>query len=237
MALPRLNDNPQYELKIPSSQQVVKFRPFLVKEQKVLLIAYESQDRKQILSAMLDTIGVCISEPIDVKKLSTFDVDYMFTMIRSKSVGETTDILIQCSDCDTQNEVKVKLDDIEVPVEKQEMLIPINDKMSVRMKYPNYDFFLNNDTLLDSTKTQSEIILSMIVGCLESIETEEERINLIDESEEEILGFLESLTTAQFDKISNFVLNIPAMEHDLAFKCVSCGKDNKRKLKGLEDFF
>ena len=237
MALPRLNDNPQYELKIPSSQQVVKFRPFLVKEQKVLLIAYESQDRKQILSAMLDTIGVCISEAIDVKKLSTFDVDYMFTMIRSKSVGETTDILIQCSDCDTQNEVKVKLDDIEVPVEKQEMLIPINDKMSVRMKYPNYDFFLNNDTLLDSTKTQSEIILSMIVGCLESIETEEERINLIDESEEEILGFLESLTTAQFDKISNFVLNIPAMEHDLSFKCVNCGKDNKRKLKGLEDFF
>ena len=237
MALPRLNDNPQYELKIPSSQQVVKFRPFLVKEQKVLLIAYESQDRKQILSAMLDTIGVCISEPIDIKKLSTFDVDYMFTMIRSKSVGETTDILIQCSDCDTQNEVKVKLDDIEVPVEKQEMLIPINDKMNVRMKYPNYDFFLNNNTLLDSTKTQSEIILSMIVGCLESIETEEERINLIDESEEEILGFLESLTTAQFDKISNFVLNIPAMEHDLAFKCVSSGKDNKRKLKGLEDFF
>ena len=96
MALPRLNENSQYELTIPSNKEVIHYRPFLVKEQKVLMIAYESQDRGQILLGMLNTIEACVKEEVDVKKLSTFDVDYIFTQIRGKSVGETSDILIKC---------------------------------------------------------------------------------------------------------------------------------------------
>jgi ERCC4-type nuclease len=237
MALPRLNENPQYELVIPSTKEKVNFRPFLVKEQKVLLIAYESQDRKQILSAMLNTLESCIHENIDVKKLSTFDVDYMFTMIRSKSAGETTTLIFKCTECETENEAVIKLDEIRVEVEEQDMRIELTDKITVKMRYPNYDFFLNNSVMMDEDKSQSEMLLASIIGCLEAIETEEERIDLADESEEEINSFLESLTSAQFDKISKFALNMPSMEKQVHFTCKNCGTKNERMLRGLNDFF
>lgn len=237
MALPRLNENPQYELVIPSTKEKVNFRPFLVKEQKVLLIAYESQDRKQILSAMLNTLESCIHENIDVKKLSTFDVDYMFTMIRSKSAGETTTLLFKCKECQTENEVVIKLDEIGVDVKEQNMRIELTDKIAVKMRYPSYEFFLNNSILMDESKTQSELLLASIVGCLEAVETEEERIDLSDESEEEVNQFLESLTGAQFEKISQFALELPAMSKNVKYTCINCGTKNERMLKGLEDFF
>jgi len=237
MALPRLNENPQYELVIPSTKEKVNFRPFLVKEQKVLLIAYESQDRKQILSAMLNTLQSCIHENIDVKKLSTFDVDYMFTMIRSKSAGETTTLIFKCTECETDNEVVIHLDEIVVDVKEQDMRIELTDKITVKMRYPNYDFFLNNSVMMDEDKSQSEMLLASIIGCLEAIETEEERIDLADESEEEINSFLESLTSAQFDKVSKFALNMPSMEKQVFFTCKSCGTKNESMLRGLTDFF
>ena len=136
MALPRLNENSQYELTIPSNKEVIHYRPFLVKEQKVLMIAYESQDRGQILLGMLNTIEACVKEEVDVKKLSTFDVDYIFTQIRGKSVGETSDILIKCENvaCGTDNEVKINLESIKVDVGDRDMLIPITDDVSVRMR-------------------------------------------------------------------------------------------------------
>ena len=237
MALPRLNENPQYELVIPSTKEKVNFRPFLVKEQKVLLIAYESQDRKQILSAMLNTLENCIHENSDVKKLSTFDVDYMFTMIRSKSAGETTTLLFKCKECQTENEVVIKLDEIGVDVKEQNMRIDLTDKIAVKMRYPSYEFFLNNSILMDESKTQSELLLASIVGCLEAVETEEERIDLSDESEEEINQFLESLTASQFEKISEFAVNLPAMTKNIEYTCNNCGTKNERMLRGLEDFF
>ena len=237
MALPRLNENPQYELVIPSTKEKVNFRPFLVKEQKVLLIAYESQDRKQILSAMLNTLENCVHENIDVKKLSTFDVDYMFTMIRSKSAGETTTLLFKCKECQTENEVVVKLDEIEVDVKEQNMRIELTDKIAVKMRYPSYEFFLNNSILMDESKTQSELLMASIIGCLEAVETEEERIDLADESEEEVNQFLESLTASQFEKISEFAVNLPSMSKNIKYTCTNCGTKNERMLRGLEDFF
>jgi hypothetical protein len=237
MALPRLNDNPQYELIIPSSGKSVNYRPFLVKEQRNLLIAYESQDRKQILNAMLNTIESCVSEELNLKKLTTFDVDYMFTQIRSKSVGETSDIIIRCSECDHENEQHIKLDEIKVPMEERNMLIQVTPDLNVRMRYPNYDFFLKSQVLLSEDTSQSDMLLALVVACLESVETENERIDLGDESYEEILAFLESLTTEQFDKIGAFTLNMPSMEHDIEFDCEQCNHHNTRKLKGLQDFF
>ena len=190
MALPRLNDNPQYELTIPSNGNTVNYRPFLVKEQRNLLIAYESQDRKQILNAMLNTIESCVSEELNLKKLTTFDVDYMFTQIRSKSVGETSDIIIRCSECDHENEQRIKLDEIKVPIEERNMLIQVTPDLNVRMRYPNYDFFLKSQVLLSEDTSQSDMLLALVVACLESVETENERIDLGDESYEEILAFL-----------------------------------------------
>jgi len=236
MALPRLNENSQYELTIPSKKQVVQYRPFLVKEQKVLLIAYESQDRRQILNAMLNTIEACLKEPLNVKALSTFDVDYMFTQIRAKSVGETSDILIGCTECETQNEIKINLEEIKIDVGENNNLIELTDKISVRMRFPNYDYFISNDVLMGES-TQSEQLMALVVSCIDAVETEDERISMQDESNEEIMGFLDSLTTDQFDKIAQFTLDLPKLEHEVAFKCKDCGTDNKRILRGIDDFF
>ena len=236
MALPRLNENSQYELTIPSKKQIVQYRPFLVKEQKVLLIAYESQDRRQILNAMLNTIEACLKEPLNVKALSTFDVDYMFTQIRAKSVGETSDILIGCTECETQNEVKINLEEIKIDVGETNNLIQLTDKISVRMRFPNYDYFISNDVLMGES-TQSEQLMALVVSCLDAVETGDERISMQDESEEEIMGFLDSLTSEQFEKIAQFTLDLPKLEHEIAFNCKDCGADNKRTLRGIDDFF
>lgn len=236
MALPRLNENSQYELTIPSKQQVVQYRPFLVKEQKILFIAYESQDRKQILTAMLNTIESCLKEPLNVKALSTFDVDYMFTQIRAKSVGETSDILIGCTECETQNEVKVNLEEIKIDVGETNNLIELTDKISVRMRFPNYDHFISNDVLMGES-TQSEQLMALVVSCIDAVETEDERISMQDETDEEIMGFLDSLTSDQFDKIAQFTLDLPKLEHEVKFKCKDCGAENKRTLRGIDDFF
>jgi len=185
---------------------------------------------------MLNTIEACLKEPLNVKALSTFDVDYMFTQIRAKSVGETSDILIGCSECETQNEVKINLEEIKIDVGETNNLIQLTDKISVRMRFPNYDYFISNDVLMGES-TQSEQLMALVVSCLDAVETEDERISMQDESQEEIMGFLDSLTTDQFDKIAQFTLDLPKLEHEITFKCKDCGADNKRILRGIDDFF
>jgi len=235
MALPKLNSAPTYEMKIPSTGQSVVYRPFLVKEQKNLLIAFEAQNRQDLVRAVIRTIEACVEDSIK-GTLTTFDVDYMFTKIRSKSVGETADILIPCEECDTNNEVRIELDKVEFTCDMPEMLIPINDDVTVKMKFPTYEEFLSNQTLLDSTSA-TEALLQLIVTCLDSVLTEEERFAIKDEPQEEIVTFLESMTAEQFGKVSAFAASIPALTQDLEFACESCDHTNKKTLKGLDDFF
>jgi len=235
MALPKLNSAPTYEMKIPSTGKSVVYRPFLVKEQKNLLIAFEAQNRQDLVRAVIRTIEACVEGTIE-GSLTTFDVDYMFTKIRAKSVGETADILVPCEECDTNNEITVELDKVEVNGEIPEMLIPINDEVTVKMKFPTYEEFLSNQTLLDSTSA-TEALLQLIVTCLDSVLTEEERFAIKDEPQEEIVTFLESMTTEQFGKVSAFAASIPALTQDLEFACESCDHTNKKTLKGLDDFF
>jgi len=235
MALPKLNDAPTYEMKIPSTGKSVVYRPFLVKEQKNLLIAFEAQNRHDLVRAVIRTIEACVEEPIS-GSLTTFDVDYMFTKIRAKSVGEIADILIPCEECSVDNEVKVELDEVEVKGDLPEMVIPITEEISVKMKFPTYEEFLANQILLDS-KTTTEALLQLIVTCLDSVMTEEEKFAIKDEPQEEIIDFLESMTTEQFGNVSAFAGSIPALTQDLEFVCTSCDHTNKKTLKGLDDFF
>lgn len=235
MALPKLNSAPTYEMKIPSTGQSVVYRPFLVKEQKNLLIAFEAQNRRDLVRAVIRTIEACVEDTLG-SALTTFDVDYMFTKIRAKSVGETADILVPCEECESSNEVQVELDKVEVSNDLPEMLIPINDEVTVKMKFPTYEEFLSNQTLLDSTSA-TEALLQLIVTCLDSVLTEEERFAIKDEPQEEIVTFLESMTAEQFGKVSAFAASIPALTQDLEFACTSCGHNNKKTLKGLDDFF
>jgi len=235
MALPQLNTTPRYQVKIPSTGKTVRFRPFLVKEQKVLLIAYESQDKVAIIQAMLDTLDSC-TEGISAAKLSTFDADYLFTQIRAKSVGEVVDLNIQCTECETHNEVKVNLEDIKMKVPKKDMDVQLTDQITMKMKYPDYNYFLKNPKILGND-SMAESLVDIVIACIESVKTDDEIINISDEPREEVIRFIESLTANQFEKVASFVQDIPKMEHTLKFKCINCEHENERHLEGLEDFF
>ena len=235
MALPKLNSSPSYETTIPSTGKQVFFRPFLVKEQKNLLIAMETQDQKDLVRAIVSTINACVASDIE-DELTTFDVDYLFTMIRSKSVGESSEVSMKCVECETDNPVNVQLDTIKLNNEVKNVFIPITEEIKVKMKYPTYDEFLQNEKLFNSTSF-TESLLELIIVCIDSIITEEERFSIKDESKEEVINFIESMTTAQFDMIAEFVTNIPAISQTGKFTCSNCGKENDYLLKGMDDFF
>ena len=237
MALPRLsNDRPIYEMVIPSTKEAVKYRPFLVKEQKSLLVAFESQDQKQILNSMLACIESCVPG-VDVMKLATFDVDYMFTQVRSKSVGETSTVLSACTECREENEVKINLADINVKSDglKTEV-IEISDDISLEMKYPTYE-----DTLgyvkSELSDNAAETMFNSIATCINAVQTKDENILLKHEPREEIETFINSLTTQQLEKITSFVDGMPTLIHEQKYTCKKCGHENTLQMKGLQDFF
>ena len=237
MALPKLsNDRPIYEMVVPSTKETVKYRPFLVKEQKSLLVAFESQDQKQILNSMLACIESCVPG-VDVMKLATFDVDYMFTQVRSKSVGETSTVLSACTECREENEVKINLADINVKSDglKTEV-IEISDDISLEMKYPTYE-----DTLgyvkSELSDNAAETMFNSIATCINAVQTKDENILLKHEPREEIETFINSLTTQQLEKITSFVDGMPTLIHEQKYTCKKCSHENTLQMKGLQDFF
>lgn len=235
MTLPKLNASPKYEIVIPSTQQKVRFRPYLVKEEKVLMMAMESQDQRQILSAVVDTIEACIEEPIKRKVLTTFDVEYLFTQIRSKSVGEIATIGIKCSECKHQNKVEIKLDEIQIKVPKVENTFEIQQGISIKMRWPIYDSMMNMAATKSESNTQQTF--ELIAECIDQVITEEEIISLKDEPREEVQFFLESLSSSAFSKIKTFLDNMPRMKHHSKFTCEKCKHENKATLEGINDFF
>lgn len=234
MALPRLNENPEYELVIPSTQESVRFRPFLVKEQKNLLIAYESKDQQQIINSILNCISSCIHEETDVSKLSTFDTDYIFTKIRSKSVGEKVTVSGKCKECESATDVEIDLEKIELQGEMKPIKVKLTDTIVLDMKYPSYKDFITNDKIME---LNANSIYEMLAVCIKSVQTEDENISLQDEPQEEIERFISSLTTEQFNRIQEFVNNMPKITLNIDFTCQKCGANNNHKLEGLQDFF
>lgn len=234
MALPQLNDVPKYDVIIPSSKQSVRFRPFLVKEQKILLMALETKDEKSILNAITDTLKSCIIDPISINLLTSFDVEYLFTQIRSKSVGESSEILFNCTECDHSNKVVLDLTKLKIDIPDINKNISLNDQYTLVMKYPSYHDLL---TLETKSTTDTDRIYNTIVICMDQLKTDNELISFSDESYEEISTFLEQLDTTQFEQIMEFINNIPTLKHELTFKCESCGHNNKAILQGISDFF
>ena len=235
MALPKLNDKPLYDLTIPSTGQKVRYRPFLVKEEKILLLALESEDPKQMFNAMNDTISACIPD-LDISTLASFDVEYVFTQLRTKSVGETAKVSIKCSECNNANEITIRLVDIQVKGldEKINNIITINDEVKVEMKWPNFNE-LTDKELIEGSDTNK--VFNLIRRCMVAILTEEDRILVKDEKPEEVLNFLESMNQEQFGRIQSFIEKMPRLEHDVEFQCSSCSHINNHKLQGMQDFF
>lgn len=235
MALPVLNENPIYELKQPSTGEVKRFRPFLVREQKNLLIANESKDPRQMMNAILSAIQNCV-ENVDISRVSTTDADYMFTMIRSKSVGETTTVVYKCKACDHSNKVDIDLNEVIVEGEAQSDVIKLTDQVSIRMKQPTYMDMMQN-AVLDNPDKYVETTFSTITSCIDAVLTEEDQISLKDEPKESIENFINSLTSEQFEKISKHIDNMPTMKYTSMFECESCHEDNHFTLEGMQDFF
>lgn len=233
MALPKLNDVPSYDMVIPSTGEQVTFRPFLVKEQKVLLMALETQDNKQILKAIIDTIDACVEENINARTLATFDLEYMFTQIRAKSVGETSDVLLSCGECEHQNKVTVNVNEITVDVSGIEKDVKISDAYTIRLRYPRYELM----TEVNAEDTAADNMVKMIIGCLDKLLTEDEIISFDDETEDEVKAFVDNLTASQLQSVMQFINSIPALEHEVEFDCEECETKNQITLKGIADFF
>lgn len=233
MALPKLNDSPKYDLVIPSTKQKVKFRPYLVKEEKVLMLASESGDNNQALQAIVDTIKACISDDINTSELTTFDVEYAFTQIRAKSVGETSTVGVKCNHCETQNEISIPLDDIKVETPEVDNKIKLTDDISLKMKWPRYNDVLGQDL---SNMTQTQQTFKLLIECIESVMTNDENIKFKDESEDEKLSFVESLTSEQFKSVREYIEKMPKMKYNLDYTCTNCNQNNNVTLEGMQDF-
>ena len=234
MALPVLN-NPNYEMELPSTGEKIEYRPFLVKEQKILMMAMESKDTSAQSKAVVDIIKNCTFGKINdkVEKLPTFDIEYMFLQIRSKSVGESVEITITCQDDgETKVPVEINLEDIKVVKTKEHSnVIPITDKIGLTMKYPTMKQLMKYDmTKIDTTEGTFKII----GDCLENIYDEE---TIYDEmSQKELNDFMEQMTTEQFQKVANFFQTMPKLTHTVKVTNPKTGVENEIVLEGMQSF-
>jgi predicted transport protein len=235
MALPQLNSTPKYDVVIPSTGKTVRFRPFLVKEQKVLLMAYETRDKGSILKAMIDTLATCI-EDANVHELTTYDVDYVFTQVRAKSVGERVELFVACGECKQDNQIAINLENISVNASNRDMDIELTDDITVRMRYPGYETLIQNG-IINNEESLTSVLLTMIKSSIYSIMTQDENILAKDETPEELDKFIDSMSAEQFQKISDFIQNIPVVSYKDKFKCMHCEHENELVLEGLDDFF
>lgn len=240
MALPKLNESIWYDLKLPSSGEVLHYRPFLVKEQKVLLQAGESNQPKQVIRAITDTIKSCVQEDIDVSSLSSFDVDYVFARIRAKSVGETAEIMVKCSECKEESDVKVDIMQTKVIGDMKPKVVQLTPEISIEMHYPTYSDLMTNTDIFDgddNTPKTNEASMNLIISCMKTLYTEDERIEMKNESMQERMTFLDSLNGEQFEKIAQFISDIPKLSYELEFTCEHCSHENKLTLEGMDNFF
>jgi len=226
-------------LQIPSIKKNIKYRPFLVKEEKVLIIAMESDDTKQIAEAVKTVISNCIiTKGFKVENLATFDIEYLFLNIRGKSVGESVDVLITCPDDGiTQVPISINLDDIEVNVSDDHSRdIKLDDVLTLRMKYPSMQEFIKNNFGSNSIISVDDTF-DMIVSCIEQIYSEEESWASSDSTKKELNEFVEQLTTNQFKEIEKFFDTMPKLSHTIKVKNPNTGVESEVVLEGLTSFF
>ncbi len=231
MALPALS-SPEFITEIPSTKQKIKFRPFLVREEKILYMALEGGDPKEIQNATIKVLNDCILTPnIDASKLATFDVEYLFLQLRGKSVGESVDVVLRHTDseCKETVNVSISLDDIKVVGEISDGKLMLTDNIGIKMKYP---------VAGDINKLQVEEgmnVFNSIAHMIDYIYDKETVYN--DYSKEEIAEWLEQLNQKQFTLITEFMNNMPKLSHTVEWTCNVCGEKETIKLEGLQSFF
>ena len=236
MALPKI-DVPIYELTVPSTDEKIKYRPFLVKEEKLLLIAMESGENSDILRAVKYIVDSCTFNKMKIVNMPMFDVEYIFLQIRSKAVGEVSTLRVLClDDMKTYAKVEVDLNEIEVRVtDAHTNKIELSDEMGVIMKYPTVDSFVENK--IDDISPAN--MLDVIITCIENIYDKkgEEVFDAKDSTKQELIDFVEQMNTTQFADVQKFFDTMPSLTHEITVKNPKTKKESKVTLNGLNDFF
>ena len=233
MSLPKIA-SPTYELTVPSSKETVKFRPFLVKEEKLLLLANESDDDVEMINSIRQIITNCTFEKLNVDELALFDLEYVFLKIRSKSVGEVVNLKLLCEDDgETYADVSINLDEVNVVWNDEHTdHIELTDDIGLMMRYPQFDL-IN----LGSGGGETEYIFKMIKNCINQVyegDTVHERADFTDK---DLDAFIESLTSEHFQKLQVFFETMPRLKHEVKFKNPKTKKQNKMTLEGMQSFF
>ena len=238
MPLPKIS-TPTYTLELPSSGQTIKYRPFLVKEEKLLVIALESEDTKQITNAIKVVIKNCIStKDIKVETLPTFDIEYLFLNIRGKSVGEQVDVNIICpDDSETNVSVSINLDDIKVQRSEEHInKIKVDNSIMMEMKYPSLEQFIKNNFDFNNENAMEQSF-DLISTCIDKIYTQDEVWSTADVTKKELTEFLESMNSSQFKEIEKFFETMPKLSHKISVINPKTKVENEVVLEGLASFF
>ena len=235
MALPKINA-PRYDLVLPSTGQKVSYRPYLVKEEKIIMMAAESADEGQMVRAVKDVIASCTDNGVDTNNITMFDLEYVFIQLRAKSVGESTTIKARCGECSEMNDVEVDLSNtrVDMPKDAQKGVTKqLTDDISVVLKYPNVD------TVVSATEKATDVdaAFNLIASCMDAIYQGDSVYDVSTASREEIVEFIESLNTQQFGQLQEFVESMPSAKMDIQFKCTHCSHDNTTEIRGLANFF
>ena len=238
MPLPKIS-TPTYELELPSTGKTIKFRPFLVKEEKLLVLALESDDSKEITNAIKAVLKDCIqTRGVKVDTLPTFDIEYLFLNIRGKSVGEDIEVSVLCpDDGETYAEVQISIDDIKVTRDKNHSTqIKIDDNLMMEMRYPSLDQFVKSNFEF-SNDNQVDQSFELIASCIDKVYSADEAWTTDDFTKKEVTEFLEQMNSAQFKEIESFFSTMPKLSHEVQVVNPKTKKKSKVTLEGLASFF
>lgn len=228
MALPKL-DNPVYTIEIPSMKKKVKYRPFLVKEEKLLLMARESKNTEEQINCIKQIINNCILDDIDVDKMTTYDLEYLFVNLRAKSVGETVEVLYECEKCNQKTNTEINLAEIELEnTDDVDGMVKLTNSVGMKMKYPTFD------TMLDAEKAS---LVDIVISCLEYIYDDKTTYPVSEYTREEVAEFLENLTFEQLQGIESFFDKMPKLVFRKKFTCPLCGETSEQVIEGITNFF
>ena len=235
MALPQLN-TARFGTTIPSTKQEITFRPYVVGEEKVLMMAMESKDTKQMMRALKDILGACIFDNIDIDSLASFDIEWLFLQLRSKSVGEGIEVKLKCDDedCTGVTDIAIDIDDIKMQDEKPDNNIQLTPEVGVVLRYPSVkeleNYSQENLETLDGA-------FKFICDCLDQIYDNDDVFQMADTPRAEIEEFVNNLNSDQFKLITTWLTKLPAVVHNIEYDCVVCKKQNTVELRGLQSFF
>ena len=240
MPLPKIS-TPTYELTLPSTGKKIKYRPFLVREEKVLILALESENPTQITNAVKNTLKECIqTRGVKVEDLPTFDIEYLFLNIRGKSVGESVELIVTCPDDEeTTVPIKIYIDEIEViKDESHSRDIKLDESLTLRMKYPSLKQFVQNNFDFSEDGADSlEKSFEVIASCIDVIFNEDDAWSASDCTKKELLSWLDGLNSHQFKEIENFFATMPKLSHTITIKNPNTKKESEVTLEGLQSFF